>query len=87
MHPIQLKMARAALDLSVDQLAGKAGVSHMDVVELESGGAVGGEAEAKTRTALESAGIEWIDDDGVRFTGALGSGSIPTEALNSYNDA
>ena len=86
MQPIQLKMARAALDLSIDQLASKAGISHMDVTALESGGAVGGEAETKARVALEADGIQWIDDDGVRFTGAPASDVIATENLNSSND-
>ncbi len=86
MTPIQLKMARAALELSVDQLASKAGISHVDVQALESGGSVGGEVEQKAKVALESGGIEWIDADGVRFVGAIGSATIATENLNSYND-
>lgn len=86
MHPIQLKMARAALDLSIDQLASKAGISHMDVIGLESGSGVGSEAETKARVALETDGIQWIDEDGVRFTGVQRSGIIATENLNSYND-
>ncbi len=86
MHPVQVKMARAALDLSVDGLAGKAGISHLEVQQLEAGGAVGGEAESKARAALEAEGIEWIGDDGVRFTGAAGAATIPIGQLNSYND-
>ena len=87
MHPVQLKMARAALDLSIDQLASRAGLSHMDVVALEGGGAAGSEAEAKARVTLEACGIAWIDDNGVRFTGpAAADATIPVDALNSYND-
>lgn len=87
MHPVQMKMARAALDLSVDQMASKAGISHLEVQQLESGGAVGGEVEGKARAALEAEGIEWLDEDGVRFTGvAAGGATVPLDKLNSYND-
>lgn len=87
MHPVQIKMARAALDLSVDQLASKAGISHVEVQQLETGGGVGGEIETKARAALEAEGIEWIEDDGVRFKGTgAGAVTIPLGQLNSYND-
>ncbi len=87
MHPVQMKMARAALDLSVDQMASKAGISHLDVQQLESGGAVGSDVEGKARAALEAEGIEWLDEDGVRFKGLASSGvTVPLDKLNSYND-
>lgn len=87
MHPVQMKMALAALDLSVDQFASKAGISHLEVQQLESGGAVGSEIEGKARAALESEGIEWIEEDGVRFKGVAASATtIPIGQLNSYND-
>jgi transcriptional regulator with XRE-family HTH domain len=87
MQAVQVKMARAALGLSVDQLASKAGVSHVDVAQIEAGGGAENEAEAKLRNALEGSGIEWIGDDGVRYKGgAPEDGTIAVEDLNSYND-
>lgn len=87
MQPVQIKMARAALDFSVDDLASKAGVSHVEVLQLETGGTGETEAYEKARTALESAGIEWIDDDGVRFRiGNAAAQSITVEELTTEND-
>ena len=76
MQAVQVKMARAALGLSVDQLAARAGVSHNDVAQAEVAG-----------NAFESAGIEWVGDDGVRFKAAVkDDATIPVEDLNSAND-
>ncbi len=87
MQPVQIKMARAALDLSVDDLASKAGVSHVEVLRLEAGGTGETEAYDKARTVFEAAGIEWIGDDGVRFTGSTDAEqSIPVDELTTEND-
>lgn len=64
MKSVQSKMARAALGLTVRQLAAKAGVSHDTIVRLEGG------EELKPRTvdaiqrALEEAGVEFIAENG-----------------------
>lgn len=79
-------MGRAALDLSIDQLAAKAGVSHAEVQRVETGASAEPRVLDLIRTALESAGIEWVGQDGVRYTGQNGDGTIPVEQLNSYND-
>lgn len=86
MQPVQLKMARAALDLSVDQLAARAGVSHVEIARLEDGADGTGEATERVRAVFEAAGIQWIDEDGVRFTSPPNEATIALEALSSAND-
>lgn len=86
MRPVQLKMARAALDLSVDQLAAKAGVSHVEIARLEDGADGTGEATERVRALFETAGIQWIDEDGVRFAGTPNDETIALDALSSAND-
>ena len=86
MQPVQFKMARAALDLSVDQLAAKAGVSHVEIARLEDGTDGTGEVTERVRAIFETAGIQWIDDDGVRFTGPPNDETIALDALSSAND-
>ena len=85
MQPVQIKMARAALDFSIDQLAAAAGIAHMDVVQLEGGGSMDDDLLGKVRAALELAGIELIDDNGVRLRGRSAA-TIPLEELSSAND-
>jgi transcriptional regulator with XRE-family HTH domain len=63
----QIKAARALLDWSQDQLAGEAGVSIPTIKRLEAqDGPLGGRGETATsiRSALEAAGIEFIDENG-----------------------
>jgi predicted transcriptional regulator len=59
--PLQLKMARAALDLGIRELATKAGISPESVTRAERGQA---EVTQKTwgaiQRALEEAGIEFL---------------------------
>lgn len=86
MQPVQLKMARAALDLSVDALAGLAGLSHVEIGRLESGES-GDEASAgRLRAVFEERGIEFIEADAVRARIAPAAATVPLEDLNSEND-
>ena len=79
-------MARAALDLSIDQLASKAGLSHLDVARLEEGTDGDDEHTGRVKAALEAEGIEWIDENGVRFARDATAGSVPVEELTTGND-
>ena len=57
-------MARAALGLNVRQLADISGVSHDTIVRLERGDALKESTVAAIRAALESAGVEFIAENG-----------------------
>jgi len=82
-------MARAALGLTVRQLAESAGVSHDTIVRLEGGQPLKDRTVAAIRAALESAGVEFTNGDapGVRLhkPGARVA-SIPLEDLDAEND-
>jgi predicted transcriptional regulator len=63
----QIKAARALLAWSQEELATAANVSTPTVKRLEAqDGPIGGRSEtgAKIRMALESAGVEFIDENG-----------------------
>jgi transcriptional regulator with XRE-family HTH domain len=63
----QLKAARALLGWSQEQLARAAGISIPTIKRLEANdGPLGGRGDTgeKIRTALQSAGIEFIDENG-----------------------
>jgi transcriptional regulator with XRE-family HTH domain len=60
----QCLMARAALGLSVRDLAAQAKVSTNTITRLERGEALGVRKLGIIRTALEAAGVEFIDEDG-----------------------
>jgi transcriptional regulator with XRE-family HTH domain len=79
-------MARAALDLSIDQLAEKVGLSHVDITRIEDGTDGDGASRDRLKAALEEAGIEWIEEDGVRYRGSPGAPGIPVENLTTDND-
>lgn len=87
MQPVQVKMARAALDLSVEQLAGRAGLSASDVAMIERGAAPQGTSAERLRATFEAAGIEWIDDDGVRYRGPSADEAISIDRLTTDNDS
>jgi transcriptional regulator with XRE-family HTH domain len=58
-------MARAALQIGVRQLADKAGLSSMTVTRFENGHTSGApDTVAAIRRALESAGVEFIAENG-----------------------
>ncbi|MCX7355252.1 MAG: helix-turn-helix transcriptional regulator [Alphaproteobacteria bacterium] len=68
----QVRMARAALDWTVRDLAREAGVSANTVSRYENGTDAMGDTLMRFRRAFESAGILFIDADetggqGVRF--------------------
>ncbi len=67
MRAIQSKMARAALGLTVKQLAEKSGVSHDTIVRFEGGQELKPRTIAAIRAALEAAGAELTRDGGVRL--------------------
>jgi transcriptional regulator with XRE-family HTH domain len=77
MQAVQCKMARAAIGLTVRQLAEAAGVSHDTVIRLEAGESLKPKTIAAIRSALESAGVEFIAENGggpgVRLRKAGGS--------------
>ena len=64
MNAVQCKMARAALGLTVRQLAESAGVSHDTIVRLEGGQPLKDRTVAAIRAALESAGVILVDENG-----------------------
>jgi len=74
---IQIRMARAALQIGVRELAKLAGVAPMTISRIETGQSSGqGETLAKIRRALETAGVIFIqendDGPGVRLRKAKG---------------
>ncbi len=86
MTPVQARMARAALDLTPEDLSRLAGLSADDVAQLEHGGQEG-IASARLRTTFEGAGVTFIETDGVRFDARQGmAATVPLEEMNSYND-
>ena len=63
--PSQCRMARAALEIGVRDLAEIAGVSAMTVTRFENGKSAGyPETLAKLKSALEAAGVEFIPENG-----------------------
>lgn len=62
MVPKQIKMARAALGIGVRDLARMAGVSSNTISRLERGEELKADTVATIRTALESAGVQFLGD-------------------------
>ena len=60
----QLRMARAALKLGVRDVAAAAKVSPATVTRIESDQAANASTIAAIRTALEAAGVEFIEQNG-----------------------
>jgi transcriptional regulator with XRE-family HTH domain len=69
MNGDQARMARAALKLSVRDVAGQAKVSPNTVTRIEAGLAVNNSTREAIRRAFESAGVEFTNGDqpGVRM--------------------
>ena len=65
----QLRMARAALNWSVKELAAKAGVAPNTVSRYENGADAYGDTLQKLRDALEASGIIFLDEDREHNTG------------------
>ena len=85
MTPVQVRMARAALDMTSEALSRAAGLSPEDVAQLERGGQEGA-ASAKLRATFEAAGIAFLAEDGVRYDSRQAAATVPLEEMNSYND-
>lgn len=64
MIAVQSKMARAALGLTVRDLAASAGVSHDTIVRFEAGEALKPKTVEAIQQALEVAGVEFIAENG-----------------------
>jgi DNA-binding XRE family transcriptional regulator len=64
MLPVQSKMGRAATGLGVRELAAAAGVSPDTVARLERGEKLAPRTIAAIRAALETAGVEFIEENG-----------------------
>ncbi|WP_210238947.1 helix-turn-helix transcriptional regulator [Mesorhizobium sp. B4-1-3] len=64
MTPVQCRMARAALDWGVLDLAREAGVSTQTVVRLERGETLKQPTLDRIREAFEDAGVEFIPANG-----------------------
>lgn len=65
MTPAQVRMARAALNWSLNDLANAAGVHRNTISNFETGKFAGSDqATAAIRAALEAAGVEFIDANG-----------------------
>lgn len=64
MQPVQSKMARAALGLTVRDLAELAGVSHDTIVRFEGGSDLKPRTVEAIQRALEAAGVIFVDENG-----------------------
>jgi len=65
MQPSQCRMARAALKISVRELAKMAGVAANTITRFETGKSRGyADTVANIQRALEKAGVEFIDENG-----------------------
>ncbi|QAY79419.1 XRE family transcriptional regulator [Sphingosinicella sp. BN140058] len=70
MDVVQCKMARAALEWEPADLAEASGLETRAIARFEDGGAVLPGHLRAMRAALETAGIAFLGDDGVRLSGA-----------------
>ena len=64
MRAIQLRMARAAVGWGVRELAEKAGVTANTVTRIENGADAKQSTLDRLKSALEAAGVEFIDENG-----------------------
>lgn len=89
MQPVQCKMARVALGLGVRDVARLANVSTDTIARLERGEELKERTLAAIRAALESAGVEFISENGggagVRLRKPA-PGAVPVEGLSASND-
>lgn len=68
MTPVQLRMARAALRLDIDEIAQKAGVNRQTVMRIEAEvGTPRPATVAALQRALEAAGVRFIGETGVEL--------------------
>ena len=64
MLPVQMRMARVALGLTVKQAAKVAGVAHDTITRIEAGEKLKESTLAKARAGLEAAGVQFIPENG-----------------------
>ncbi|WP_256753465.1 transcriptional regulator [Mesorhizobium sp. Mes31] len=64
MNPVQCRMARAALGWGVLDLSKEAGISTQTIVRFERGEALKQSTVDLIRSTFESAGIEFIPENG-----------------------
>jgi DNA-binding XRE family transcriptional regulator len=86
MQPVQVKMARAALGLSPEDLAKQAGVDGAAVSALENGQEVEGDVVSALNLFLSTHGIELIEGDGVRARASSVNDYVPIDAVTTDND-
>lgn len=86
MQAVQVKMARAALGLSVDELAQHAGIPAEALGELERGGVGNPVATQGLGLFFAANGIELIDSDGVRAKAREGADFVTVDKLTTDND-
>lgn len=66
----QLRMARAALKLTVREMAERTGIDKSTIIRAEAGGKAYYQTVLKLQAALETAGVEFLDPvEGVRGRG------------------
>lgn len=86
MQPVQVKMARAALGLSPEDLGRQAGVDGAAVAALEGGREVEGDVLSALNLFLSTRGIELIEGDGVRARASAAGDFVPIEEVTTEND-
>lgn len=64
MTPVQIRMARAAVGWGVRELAEKAGVTANTVTRIENGADAKQSTLTAMRSALEDAGVIFIEENG-----------------------
>jgi len=62
--PAQVRMARAALQWTVAELARRAGITTRTVLRYEHGENVTVETLLKLKAAFEEAGVTWVPENG-----------------------
>lgn len=88
--PVQCRMARAALQLGVRELAELASVSPNTIARLERGEGLYPRTLDSVRSALEAAGVEFIQENGggpgVRLRREPSDEGLRSNELTSEND-
>lgn len=86
MQAVQVKMARAALDLSVEDLARYAGVAPSRLTEFEAGRSAEPSVTQGLGLFFAAHGIELIDSDGVRAKQRETADFVTVDQLTTGND-
>lgn len=62
--PEQVRMARAAVDWTVEELARQAGITAKTVHNYEHGGNATIDTLSKIKAAFDKAGVTWVPENG-----------------------